>query len=1281
MPVDESETIRSETPRRKKKRRGPTSSEGGLKDWPTGHAKTKRRPKGAASSGLTAKDIIEDRQAKEPFARDLRKYGFAQASALAKQRLASTERVAYPRMSLSKYEPLPEGYDPGDDARLQRLLQYAPEEDIRQALSERSNLGSFFSKLPSDLGMRFAAGASVFASQLLPSTAALGSAALHDVFVAPATGDENQLWEDIAKPTAQAYKQRYVDPLTEEGIVAGLNKIRKEAGKDPFTYGLDAAASLAITARGATAAQSARRGEPIFRGQYHPVEPRTVRIGSLDVPLSQSRHPLTRWAESVFDDFSRLVGDVPVIGKPATGVSALAIGPEARGARAIGKGIRQESRRLRAEGAAPSRRIRHISLIGPTNDALRTRLYWESQVPEHLRGDVLEAAKQDLIALKAAPIEVPVLAPTPKLERQRARVSQLQERFNRQVAKREEKLGIEGEADRIPVANLGTAHVTHLGAQLSGEKEKLARLERLHVHRETKRTIAGLEKQKASLQARAAKAADEEEFETLTDRVAKVEQQIAERKQVLEMASRRRTHQLNQRISEIEKAQKTTPGRKYEEAMDAAVWFTQGREKILTEAFGPEIAAMFAERRGLVGERLFDDETPSDVFVSHTSEPVSARSRIGRGLGLGRTDTAGLKLNARNELGLYKSGRLNTSPDAIVDSWLRAQAFAFANSVKAILMKAGQPIAAGTAPKPGWFVVNPKGRAKPHFWRDIEAGDDAALVSGLEDYYQSFLQKGDELPDGIVDMEGMVQVDPKVMNMIFGRYGTPGKLHDHAAGTAVDVINGLVKTSLLYLNPGYIPANFLGNLIFLGIQTPAMAIPSMFRAGKILTRDRELADLVEAEVGFGPTIAIASDTGSRRQGEFSQGLLQVEQGIARKVGGLSDNWPRAAAWVWEARRSGFKTREQMMALLKDPKHEHDRELIRSRANEAMVNFDRLRPDERATAARVFFVWPWIRGATAWAARFVLDNPEKAAILNEIGKQLPTSEETLGNLPPYLENAIPIGEPEDGEASIYRTGAISPTSTALEVGETAVAVSKSLFAGDLPEEQRDIYDFLTPIIGVAIQTLKSENQYGQEMSRGEAIAEALRGLLPQERLIQELVNPEEISELYTDKSRPATLRRALRVFPVDIDLKVANERADRTEGKEEKETPLTRERDWLKKMEKEYGELPAAVLRARRAKFLYEEGQAAMKKALDVNSLTDKQRSAVALGVLLEQGDAWDDYADELRSRLRETKQGTTAFLEYNRWLREKLGWTLLDQFDRDFTERKRQKADDRAGSR
>lgn len=218
----------------------------------------------------------------------------------------------------------------------------------------------------------------------------------------------------------------------------------------------------------------------------------------------------------------------------------------------------------------------------------------------------------------------------------------------------------------------------------------------------------------------------------------------------------------------------------------------------------------------------------------------------------------------------------------------------------------------------------------------------------------------------------------------------------HASGLSMDAANDFVKTTILYGNPAYIPAQTVGNLFMAAMQQGAFMPRNLMRS---VLLHRNMSALDRVTIDHVMQHGIFSETPMFTDpGQFIKGTLGT---LANRV---SDLFPRRSAFLHEAYRDGLKTNAQISELLAHaragrPDAVHRLQMISERANDAMVNFDKMTPLEREYLSRVVFFYPWLRGATHYSQKFIANHPVQAiALAMAVDHMLVSSQEILGNRP-------------------------------------------------------------------------------------------------------------------------------------------------------------------------------------------------------------------------------------------------------------------------------------------
>jgi hypothetical protein len=578
----------------------------------------------------------------------------------------------------------------------------------------------------------------------------------------------------------------------------------------------------------------------------------------------------------------------------------------------------------------------------------------------------------------------------------------------------------------------------------------------------------------------------------------------------------------------------TSPRRYDPAALESARRLMDERTTILREAGKLTDEAAESGRTWLA--RKLDVPAKGALYVGHrTKKAPKAAERLGQvRVGGGKTkDIPGV--GKQRTGAAYETGRVRVDPDVIVEDWQRAQHWAGITRAKDELASFGEPIPLA-GPTKDWLVINLDGHTLPRRWKDADA-DEAAVQAGMnpetavfeeiDDYVANTFPTNEKLAALLqegADTGRLVQVHPDVWRQFFNRYtgpqGAPANLRKVTAVS--DAANDMVRFAVIYSNIGYIPANLIGNTAFALLDQGPFIVPNMIVATNRLMRYPKFRDRLLAEVGYGPTAAIASEG----KNVVSRGV----RAVATKEGRVADDWIRSSAWIHHARKKGYKSIDDQMRLLTDKELRPDLDDVRDQVNDSMVNFEAMGPTERAIVPRIVFVWPWIRGATVWPFRFIADHPIRAALLAHAATDASLREELAipRDVKKWLRGAIPAGDPDGTLQKILNPRSFSPVSTPLGLAQDVL---------------HDPVRMANPLYRLAadLWTKTEELPSGERIpaSRPEIATDFLR-YLPPVATGFELYDPSQASRTYGPQTRLEVLKRRMRVVPYQIDLDEARD---------------------------------------------------------------------------------------------------------------------------------------------
>jgi hypothetical protein len=260
---------------------------------------------------------------------------------------------------------------------------------------------------------------------------------------------------------------------------------------------------------------------------------------------------------------------------------------------------------------------------------------------------------------------------------------------------------------------------------------------------------------------------------------------------------------------------------------------------------------------------------------------------------------------------------------------------------------------------------------------------------------------------------GVVWV-PKPLLMRTGMFDAPliSGLHDNAAVSGfvygLDTMNNIMKMMTLSLNPAYYPMNMAGQAIMLGSQ---LGFTAPFSLARTL---RQMKNMGEEDLALIDRFSGIGFAGA--QGLTEHGYLQGATNAVGAIGThLIDKYPRRASFFHEARRLGYKTEEQISALVNDLDHFDDLMTVHRRVQRAMVDYGGLNKYEKGIATHLIFVYPWLKGSTRYALQFPFDHPFQTAMFAGLiyWQQNRLHEAFPDGYPGYLKWYMPINSPKDG----------------------------------------------------------------------------------------------------------------------------------------------------------------------------------------------------------------------------------------------------------------------------
>jgi hypothetical protein len=397
-------------------------------------------------------------------------------------------------------------------------------------------------------------------------------------------------------------------------------------------------------------------------------------------------------------------------------------------------------------------------------------------------------------------------------------------------------------------------------------------------------------------------------------------------------------------------------------------------------------------------------------------------------------------------------------------------------------------------------------------------------------------------PETLGAVEGVKWVDKRLL----GDLNKPNPLtgvRQHGAGrrglATFDAINDASRAAILLLKPAYAVPNLLGNAALNIVQQGFAAPRNLARAAHLnATLSRPAAAAIDGAMGEGFASALRA---SGKANVAREGM----NALARVWSALVDTGFRRSSFLYEARRAGFKSAEDLERLTSDAALREQFVSIARRANREIIDYGRLGPFEREIVRRLVFFMPWLKGSTIYAARMVGEHPVIAAFVGQLGELgLETRMDELGPVPSFAEGIFKVGQ-RGKTPLVANPASVSILQTPAQLAETA----REFLGGDV-RPAFELSNLFTPV-PAAVSTAVSGRDpftgyvYPTSRSRVGVALEQLYGGLPQVTLAQRLrMSPaERAGRLYPYSDRDAWMQFLLGgIAPRPVNLQRLRERA-------------------------------------------------------------------------------------------------------------------------------------------
>lgn len=207
----------------------------------------------------------------------------------------------------------------------------------------------------------------------------------------------------------------------------------------------------------------------------------------------------------------------------------------------------------------------------------------------------------------------------------------------------------------------------------------------------------------------------------------------------------------------------------------------------------------------------------------------------------------------------------------------------------------------------------------------------------------------------------------------------------------------------MYLRPRYFAQNLGGTLGLLGMQQPLGLGKSAVQAHKLRKSDREGYDSLRGAMG---------ESGASSIGMGTTGKLSGVTQEAARLANIPESHLRVLAILKEGRNEGLNP-SQLVDLIRNAPESQKALRVMQRANEAVVDYSRLGPTERAfMRSGVPIFYPMTKNFARYGAQFPTHHSTLAAYFGQLGQEGRAEQvEGFGGYepPPWSPYVIPTGD--------------------------------------------------------------------------------------------------------------------------------------------------------------------------------------------------------------------------------------------------------------------------------
>jgi hypothetical protein len=584
-----------------------------------------------------------------------------------------------------------------------------------------------------------------------------------------------------------------------------------------------------------------------------------------------------------------------------------------------------------------------------------------------------------------------------------------------------------------------------------------------------------------------------------------------------------------------------------EDVINAMRTLAEDRRRILI-AGGRLEEKRAAGREALLADELGMQPDGSEVYVGHRlAEPDLQGTYTPSSGGTGRVRSP-RGAGVRNELVLAKNGRLRATTRVNYEDWNATRVFDEANVSRDDLGELGPRWTGGNIPADS-LLVNRKGLTVPKHWRTDELAqftDDSVnreeIRKQADDILSGFIADTPAKQKEMVAELNRLSIEAgepvgdlrvvkrALVDRYYKQFRSPGART--GGGKTYDYMIDAVSTSIIFARVGYIPKNFLQNLIMAVPHQGAFLPQNAVRAGQVLN-DPELRDLIRGETSSsGATAGLSREFVAKK----------AHRVITHTVTSLADDPARISAWLHEAANEGIiprygfhlssEHRQALIDFLRNDRFRKQRFDVTRRAVEAMGDFTRMTPTQARYARRFLIIPGWLVAGSRYPFHFAATHPVRSALIAYALLGEPGAPKELQLNQPFTHylhgDKYMIGF--DTRWGRFRIASLNPISTPEELGLDlwgSIRGKKSPFDYSTPT----LFDVANPLAKVGINVVQGGTHLASYAGVEKSV---IKPLVPDYSFAKDLALGGSSPHYPDDNTWWRRLERETGVLPIRVD---------------------------------------------------------------------------------------------------------------------------------------------------